>query len=74
MWNFQNQLINHERCRDLRREAERDQLVRQALASREKGRSLYYRVLTWVGTWLVVYGQRLQEHYHAADAVPRTRT
>jgi hypothetical protein len=59
--------LSHEerlwRHKELIREAEREQLIRRALAGREK-RDAFYRVaLAWLGCRLVEWGESLQQRY-----------
>lgn len=54
-------LALQERYEDLRREAERDQLVRQILAEPERRDRFYDRALARLGGRLVTWGCRLQE-------------
>lgn len=56
-------LVARERYEDLLREAERERLVRQPLAGREKRHPFYSGALTWLGRRLVAWGWRLQHRY-----------
>ena len=58
--------FHFEHHKDLLRQAERAELVRQALAGRETGQSLVCRMLSWLGRRLVAWGQWLQKRF-AAD-------
>ncbi|UCC64918.1 MAG: hypothetical protein JSV36_07720 [Anaerolineae bacterium] len=59
-----------ERYKDIRREMERERLVRQALAGREKRGRFYGPALVWLGCRLVAWGRRLQESYGTAVEAP----
>ncbi len=61
-------LAQQERHKERLREMERERIIRQALKRRESGESLHRRVLAWVGGWLVVWGQHLQQRYGATSA------
>lgn len=59
--------LNHAaHYKDLRREADRARLVRQALAGRDTKQPLFCRMLSWLGHCLVAWGQWLQQRF-AAD-------
>jgi hypothetical protein len=58
-----------QRHRELLREAERNRLVRQALAGRERPQRFYCRALTWLGRRLVAWGWHLQARYGPAGAI-----
>jgi hypothetical protein len=60
-------LAHEKRYKDKRREAEKERLVRQALAAREKREHIYGPALRWLGRRLVTWGWRLQEPYSAAS-------
>ena len=70
MFGWMEVVVRRERNEDLRREAERFRLVRQALAGRERHDRFYCRALTWLGRRLVAWGKRLQERYSVAAATP----
>lgn len=65
MFNWSTVLAMQERYKDLLREAERERLVRQALAEREKCERFYCQALIWLGRGLVAWGWRLLEPYGA---------
>jgi hypothetical protein len=66
-------LVCREQCKDRLREVERYRLVRQALTGhRERGRVLP-RALTWLGRYLVAWGQRLQGRYGVVVDSPALR-
>jgi len=67
-------LAHKERLADLRRQAEREQLVQQVLATREKQHPRYHRAATWLGPHLVAWGCRLQERYGFAGTGGDTST
>jgi len=70
---FTAYLVAHQQAMDRLREADKYRLVRIALRGRGQGR-LYPRVLAWLGSRLVAWGQRLQTRYGAAvklEAEPR---
>jgi hypothetical protein len=60
-WN--DVLAQQERYLDLRREAERERLVRQVLNGRERRARPYRHMLAWLGQRLVAWGWRLQARY-----------
>lgn len=66
MLSWKEVLVQQERYKDALREAEKERLVRQALAGSTIGRRFYYRVLTWPGSQLGSWGRRLQERYGTA--------
>ncbi len=63
-------LAYQERYKDMRREAERERLVRQARPSREKRRPVHGPAVIWLGRRLVAWGSRLQEPYRAPSRDP----
>jgi len=63
MFSWNDVLAQQERYVDLRREAERERLVRHALTGSEKRTRSYRHVLTWLGQRLVAWGWRLQARY-----------
>lgn len=67
MLTWRDFLAQEERCRALLRERERNRLVRQALASRERRKPFYCRVLIWLGERLLAWGQNLQKRYEAGS-------
>jgi len=74
-WN--DVLAQQERYADLRREVERERLVRYALNGRERRARPYRHVLAWLGQRLVAWGWRLQARYgpravavHASSCQP----
>jgi len=70
---YRDFFVYREHYKDLLREAERNRLVRQALAGRESRDRFHCRALTWLGRRLVAWGWRLQERYSAATAAPALR-
>ncbi len=53
----------YERYKEFLREAEKERLIQQVLAGREK-RDAFYRVaLAWLGRRLVEWGESLQRRY-----------
>ena len=52
-----------ERYKDFLREAERDRLVQQVLAGRERRDQFYRPALAWLGCRLVEWGKSLQQRY-----------
>lgn len=50
------------------RQAEKDRLVRRVLAARRSGNRRHHRVLGWLGSRLVAWGQDLQDRYGAPVA------
>ena len=68
MFSWNDVLAQQERYADLRREAERERLVRQALNGRERLARPYRHVLAWLGQRLVAWGWRLQIRYGARAA------
>jgi hypothetical protein len=66
-------LIQEARHQELLRQAERERLIRQALAGRKTSDSFYRRALTWLGRQLVAWGWRLQERYGAVGPASRLR-
>ncbi len=59
-----------ERYKDYLREAEREQLIRQAIAKPARRHHLYCRGLTGLGRQLVACGYRLQQHYGNVGETP----
>lgn len=57
--------------KDLLREAEKDRLIRKALADRPKRTCLQHQALVWLGRRLVVWGRGLLERYGAVAEAPR---
>jgi hypothetical protein len=77
MFSWNDVLAQQERYVDLRREAERERLVRHALNGSEKRTRSYRHVLAWLGQRLVAWGWRLQARYgpravavHASSCQP----
>jgi len=70
---YRDFFVYREHYKDLLREAERNRLVRQALAGRESRDRFHCRALTWLGRRLVAWGCRLQERYSAAATAPALR-
>ena len=59
-------MAQQERRKDLLREADRERIIRQALAGRDRRNHFYCQALTWLGDRLVTWGSRLQERYGPA--------
>ena len=57
-----HQLINEEKIKDLRREAERQQLIKVAMLHQPDSRVPVRRMAGWFGFQLVKWGLKLQ-HY-----------
>jgi hypothetical protein len=74
MFSWTAVLAAQERCQDMRREADRYRLVRQALAGRRTPYPFHYRAMNWLGRWLVAWGYRLQERYGATGTGPTLQT
>jgi hypothetical protein len=66
-------LAQERRYKDLLRETEKERLVQQVLAGRERSDRFYCQVLTWLGRRLVAWGCYLQERYGAVVEVPALR-
>lgn len=66
-------LIHQERYKELLREAERYQLVRQVRAGHERRYLFHRQALAWLGRRLIIWGWRLQERYGAMTAAPALR-
>ncbi len=73
MFSWTDVLVQQERYKDIRREVERDRLVRRMLAGRERRNRFHHRALTWLGRRLIAWGRRLQEQYGARAATPTLR-
>ena len=67
MINWLGLVERQERYKDFIREAERDRLVQQALAGRERRDNFYRRALAWLGCRLVEWGKSLQRRYGNAS-------
>jgi len=63
-------LICLERNKDLLREAEKDRLVRLALAARERRGLVFLRALAWLGRRLIIWDQNLQKRGGLEIEVP----
>jgi hypothetical protein len=48
---------------DLRREADKERLIRQARRAKESGNGLHRCALSWLGGQLIVWGHSLQARY-----------
>jgi len=68
MLNWQDVVMKREQYQDLLREAQRDELVKQAQQSREPSRSSYRRAFTWLGKQLVNWGLSLQARFGSTPA------
>jgi hypothetical protein len=73
MLSWKDILARQEHYNDLLGEAEKERLVRQALAGRARRVRLYCRALTWLGLRLVAWGCYLQKRYGAAVEAPALR-
>ena len=71
MVNWLDIAAERERYNDRVRNAEHDQLVRQALAGHETSERLTYRLLAWLGRMLIATGKHLQERYGDAARISR---
>jgi len=71
MVTWQDYLAKQEYYRDLVREAERERLIREALAGRGKANRFHSRALSRLGHLLVVWGRSLQERYGHIVPAPR---
>jgi hypothetical protein len=67
---YLRELNYREYQRNMLREAERERLVRQALAGRDTKRPLFCRMLSWLGHCLVAWGQWLQQRFAADRPIP----
>ena len=65
MFSWNDVLAQQERYVDLRREVERERLVRHALNGRERRARPHRHMLAWLGQRLVAWGWRLQARYGA---------
>jgi hypothetical protein len=65
MFSWNDVLAHQERYVDLRREVERERLVRVALNERERRARPHRHMLAWLGQRLVAWGWRLQARYGA---------
>ncbi len=68
MLNLQDIVMKQEQYQDLMREAQRDELVQQALQARDPGQSFDRRAFTWLGKRLVCWGLWLQARAGLASA------
>jgi hypothetical protein len=50
--------------------AEAQQLIKEALAARDKGQPFYYDALAALGRRMADWGERLQAHYDSARQMP----
>lgn len=48
---------------DLRREADKERLIRRVRPAKESGNRLHRRVLSWLGGQLIMWGHGLQARY-----------
>jgi hypothetical protein len=62
-------LAQQEHCEDIRREAARHRLARQA-SEGQKRHHLHCRALNWLGRRMVALGQRMQERHGASATAP----
>ena len=56
---------------DLLREAEQARLFRRVQAGRATKRHLFCQMLSWLGHWLVAWGQWLQQRFAADHPIDR---
>ncbi len=68
MLNLQDIVMKQEQYRDLIREAQRDELEKQALQARIPGQSFDRRAFTWLGKQMVCWGLSLQARAGLAPA------
>lgn len=66
MIGYHELLMRQEHSRELLRQAEKERLLRQIWPSRRPDERLYGRILNWLGSRLVAWGQGLQERYGTA--------
>ena len=62
--------MQQERYRDLLREAQTEQLVKQAQQSCKPGHPFYHQAFTWLGKQLVTWGVSLQTQFGSAISDP----
>ncbi len=62
----------YERYKEFLREAERERLIQQVLAGREKRDRFYRPALAWLGRHLVDWGKSLQQRYDNASLTSPT--
>ncbi len=68
--------LAQERRRDLMRQLERDQLIRQAKLTPQQHGHMVYHLLDWIGQHLVRWGEHLQARhaqYHRQTLIHTTR-
>jgi hypothetical protein len=70
MVTWQDYLAKQEYYRDLIREAQRERLIREALAGGGKANCFRSRVLSQLGHVLIAWGRSLQDHYGHTAPVP----
>ena len=63
-------LVGRDRSADRLREAQRDRLVRLALAGHRRRDRFHWRALTWLGGRLIAWGWHLQERYRVVVESP----
>ncbi len=66
-------LARHERYFDYRREAERHQVARLAVAGQAAGVPFYRPMLAGLGRWLSAWGSSLQTRYGIAERLEPRR-
>ena len=67
-----NELMVKQKHTDLLREAERQRLVRAALAGRRQHARFYAPMLARLGVWLVAWGWRLRARYGSIELAVET--
>lgn len=63
MLRYQDILFQQERYKDLRRQAEKERLLRQVLTRSKHHSRLHHRLLIWLASRLIAWGQGLEERY-----------
>jgi hypothetical protein len=66
MLGYHELLMRQEHSRELLHQAERERLLRQIRPNRQSDERLHGRVLNWLGSRLVAWGQGLQDRYGTA--------
>ncbi|MBC7262237.1 MAG: hypothetical protein H5T63_09500 [Chloroflexi bacterium] len=66
MLSWKDVLVQQERYKDALREAEKERLVRQALARSVIGRRFYSQALAWLSNPLFFWRYHLRERYGTA--------
>jgi len=63
MFSERDILVDRQRRRDMMDAADKDRLVRIALAARKQRPALYERWLARLGAWLIDWGSQLEARY-----------